>query len=217
MTDRRRLSPDARTTRAEIAALEAAIDEAVDAGIDVVQIREPDLETMDLAGLCRRVVQRTRSMPTRVVVNDRIDVAVAAAADGAHLKSDGPAAGRVRAMAPPGWSIGRSVHSPTEVDSSAPLDYWLFGTMYRTLSKGADAPVQSLAALAAVVQAAGTRPVWVIGGVTTENAGPCLRAGAAGVAAIGAFLEPRAGAGAVGRAVAAMRRAVAADFGKLVQ
>ena len=217
MTDRRRLSPDARTARAEIAALEAAIDEAVGAGIDVVQIRERDLETMDLAGLCRRVVQRTRSTATRVVVNDRVDVAVAAGADGAHLTSDGPPVARVRLMAPSGWSIGRSVHSPAEVDSAAPLDYWLFGTMYRSLSKGADARLQSLAALAAVVRAAGARPVWVIGGMTIENVGPCVRAGAAGVAAIGAFLEPRAGAGAVARAVAAMRRAVAADFGKLVQ
>ena len=217
VTDRRRLSPDARTTRDEITALEAALDEAVDAGVDVVQIRERDLEASDLAGLCTRIVRRTRGTPTLVVVNDRVDVALAAGADGAHLKSDGPTAARVRAIVPPGWRLGRSIHAAADVDPSAPVDYWLFGTMYRSRSKAADAPVQSTETLAAAVRAAAPRPVWVIGGVTAANVAPCLAAGAAGVAAIGAFLDPRGGPGAVARAVAAMRAAVAADFGKLVQ
>lgn len=217
VTNRRRLSPDARTTRDEITALEAALDEAVDAGVDVVQIREGDLESSDLASLCSGIVRRTRGTPTLVVVNDRVDAAMAAGADGAHLKSDGPAAARVRAIVPPGWRLGRSIHAAADVDPSAPIDYWLFGTMYRSRSKTADAPVQSMETLTAAVRAAAPRPVWVIGGVTAGNAAPCLAAGAAGVAAIGAFLDPRGGRGAVGRAVAAMRAAVAADFGKLVQ
>jgi thiamine-phosphate pyrophosphorylase len=162
-------------------------------------------------------VSRTRGTATRVVVNDRIDVAVSAGADGAHLRSDGPSASRIRAIVPSGWWLGRSLHGAAEVDPLAPLDYWLFGTMFRTASKAADAPLQSLDALAKVVRAAAPRPVWVIGGVTTGNVGSCLRAGAAGVAAIGAFLAPRAVAGSVRRAVAAMREAVADDFGKLVQ
>lgn len=217
VTDRRRLSPDARTTRDEIAALEAGLGEAVEAGIDVIQVRERDLDTRDLMSLCARVVRRTRGTPTRVIVNDRLDVAMAVGADGAHLRGDGPATARVRANAPPGWLLGRSIHAAADLEPSAPVDYWLFGTMYRSDSKPADAPVQSIDALAAVVRAAAPTPVWIIGGVTSGTVGPCLRAGAAGVAAIGAFLEPHATPGAVGRAVAAMRLAVAADFRKLVQ
>jgi thiamine-phosphate pyrophosphorylase len=202
--------------RAEISALEAAIDEAVESGIDVVQIRERDLEAADLAGLCSRVVGRTRQTGTLVLVNDRVDVAIASGADGVHLRSDGPAPARVRTAAPPGWILGRSIHAEADVDRSAPVDYWLFGTMYPSVSKGAGAPVQSLEAVAAVARAAAPRPVWVIGGVTVDNVSACLRAGAAGIAAIGAFLGSPA-PGAVGRAVAAMRQTVAADFGKLVQ
>jgi thiamine-phosphate pyrophosphorylase len=217
VTDRRRLSPDARTVREEITALEEAIDEAAGAGVDGIQIRERDLDAADLAALCARVVGRTRGMAVRVLVNDRPDVAVAAGADGVHLRSGGPPAGRVRALAPAGWWIGRSIHAAGDVDLAAPVDYWLFGTMFTSASKAAGAPVQSIAALAGVVRAAAPTPVWVIGGVTPETAPACLAAGAAGLAAIGAFLEPGAGPGAVAARVASMRRAVAADFGKLVQ
>lgn len=215
VTDRRRLSPAARTTRDEIAALEAALDEAVGAGIDVIQIRERDLESSDLVRLCARVVKRTRGTPTSVLVNDRVDVALAAEADGVHLRSDGPPAARVRPIVPSGWRIGRSIHAAADVEAASPINYWLFGTMYPTASKAANAPVQSLDALETVVRTAAPTPVWVIGGITTETAAACVRAGAAGVAAIGAFLRPHAGE--VGRAVAAMRQAVAGDFGKLVQ
>src|SRR5262249_53719621 len=121
VTDRRRLSPDARTTRDEITTLEAAIDEAVGVGIDVIQLREPDLEVAERAGLCARVVQRTRGTATRILVNDRVDVAMTTAADGAHLRSDGPPAARIRAIAPSGWCIGRSIHAAAEVDASAPV------------------------------------------------------------------------------------------------
>jgi thiamine-phosphate pyrophosphorylase len=211
VTDRRRLAPDARTVPAALLALERAIDEAVAAGIDLVQIRERDLPTADLVAFVDRVGQRTRGTRTGLVVNDRADVARVAQADGVHLRADGPPESRVRAFGPPAWRIGRSIHAAADVAAHPGADYFLFGTMFPSGSKAPDGPVQTLATLAVVV-AASSVPVWVIGGMTVDRVAACLAAGAAGVAAIGAFLDEATQPGVVFTRVEAMRRAAAAGF-----
>jgi thiamine-phosphate pyrophosphorylase len=211
VTDRRRLAPDARTTQAELMALERAVDEAVAAGIDVVQIRERDLPTVALVDLVERVGRRTRPTATGLLVNDRADVARLAGADGVHLRADGPPERRVRAFGPPTWRLGRSIHAPAEAAAHPTADYLLFGTMFPSASKTAEAPVQTLTALAQAVEASAV-PVWVIGGITVERLAACLAAGAVGVAAIGAFLDAPAPPGTVYRRVELMRQAAAAAF-----
>jgi thiamine-phosphate diphosphorylase len=218
VTDRHRLSPDARTTRDELVALEVALDEAAAAGIDVIQVRERDLEAADLEAFVARVVRRTRGTPTRVVVNERADVARAAGADGVHLRSDGPPIERIRAWGPPSWWVGRSIHSAAEGERHQAADYLLFGTTFTSTSKPGGAPVAGLAALREAVRLS-ERPIWAIGGITPETAAASIEAGAKGVAAIAAFLDDKDGTarGAVRRRIEAMRRAVARDFGKLVE
>jgi thiamine-phosphate pyrophosphorylase len=219
VTDRRRLSPHARTTRDELVALETALGEAAAAGIDVIQVREPDLEAADLAAFVTAVVRLTRGTTTRVFVNERADVARAADADGVHLRGDGPPVARVRAWGPPAWWIGRSIHSAADVGRHESADYLLFGTMFPSTSKPAQGPVQGVAALREVVRAS-AMPIWAIGGVTTETAGACIEAGAKGVAAIAAFLDGADGGitpGVVRARVEAMRQAVGRDFRKLVE
>jgi thiamine-phosphate diphosphorylase len=218
VTDRRRLSPRARTTRDELVALEATLDEAAAAGIDVIQVRERDLEAADLEAFVARVVRRTRGTATRVVVNERADVARAAGADGVHVRSDGPPVARIRAWGPPVWWVGRSIHSAAEGERHQSADYLLFGTTFVSTSKPVGAPVAGLAALREAVRVSAT-PIWAIGGVTLSTAPDCIEAGAKGVAAIAAFLDPGDGTtpGAVGARIEAMRRAVARDFGKLVE
>src|SRR5579864_5788494 len=215
VTDRRRLTRSARTTRAELAALEAAIDEAAAAGIDVIQIRERDLEAADLAAFVARVVQRMRGTATRVVVNERADVARAAGADGVHLRGDGPPVDRIRAWGPSTWWVGRSIHSPAEAMRHQAADYLLFGTTFASTSKPPGAPVAGVAALGEAARAS-ARPIWAIGGVTPETAPACIEAGAKGVAAIAAFLDDGDGTrpGDVRARVEAMRLAVARTFGK---
>jgi thiamine-phosphate pyrophosphorylase len=214
VTDRRRLTQQARTTRDELAALEAALDEATTAGIDVIQVRERDLEAGDLAAFVARVVRRTRGTATRVVVNERADVARVADADGVHLRSDGPAVDRIRAWGPTAWWVGRSIHSAAEGEGHQSADYLLFGTTFPSTSKPAGAPIAGLAALREAVRASAA-PIWAIGGVTPETARACIDAGAKGVAAIAAFLDDTHGTtpGTVRARVEAMRRAVARDFG----
>ena len=186
VSDRRAVDPSARTDRQTLSALEAILDEAVDAGIDLIQIREPDLEARELSALVGRVLDRVRSSPTRVVVNDRADVAVSTGAHGVHLRSDGPAASRLRPWCGDGFLIGRSIHSASEASSAGSVDYLVFGTVFPTRSKPGG-PTAGAAGLGSAVQASSV-PVLAIGGVTPERVRECRNAGAAGIAAIGVFL-----------------------------
>jgi thiamine-phosphate diphosphorylase len=208
VTDRRRLSPDAKTTAQQIRALEGFLDGAIDAGADLIQIRERDLEAAMLRDLAARAVARA-SGHSRVVVNDRADVALAAGADGVHLRGDSPPTADVRRLAPPGWIVGRSVHTAEEAGGELDADYVLFGSVFAGASKPAESPVAGPERLQEAV-AACHRPVLAIGGITAERARVARSAGAAGVAAIGVFLPPGLAPGALGvrAAVAALRAAM---------
>ena len=152
---------------------------------DTVQIREPELGTRELLELVNVVVPAARGMKIRVIVNDRIDVALIAGADGVHLRAGGPPVDAVRAIVPSGFLIGRSAHADEEIDRAAGADYLLFGTVFSTLSKpGVEG--QGLAALRRAVERF-TGPVLAIGGVTPASVPDVLATGAAGYAAIGMF------------------------------
>jgi len=161
---------------------------AARAGVHLVQVRERDLDGGPLTTLVRRCVEAVRGSRARVIVNDRLDVALAAGAHGVHLRADSMPAHKVRTLCPPGFLVGRSVHARDEaMDAAAAggLDYLLFGTVFSTSSKPGHAPAGS-SALAAVAAAAGL-PVLAVGGVTPDNVGQVAAAGAAGFAAIALF------------------------------
>ena len=123
-----------------------------------------------------------------MLVNDRVDVALAAGAHGVHLRGESMAAVRVRSIAPAGFVIGRSVHAVDEAvaaERHGGLDYLLFGTVFATESKPDVAPA-GLERLAAVCASVGL-PVLAIGGITMSSLASVARAGAAGFAAIGLF------------------------------
>jgi thiamine-phosphate pyrophosphorylase len=210
VTDRKRLTPDARTTRDELTALETFLDEAIEAGVDVIQVRERDVDGGPLCALVRSVTTRARAASTRVLVNDRADVALAAGAHGVHLRADGPRAGRVRHLGPSDWIVGLSVHTSPEARAArhAGADYILFGTVFSGGSKG-DVPDDRLETLRDITRTIRT-PVIAIGGIDPARATKCIEAGAAGVAAISIFLPDGRAALAMGvkRATAALRRAM---------
>jgi thiamine-phosphate diphosphorylase len=185
VTDRRQLTPSARTIGDELVALERFLDDAIDERIDVIQIREPGVETADLAAFAGRVGGRARPNGVRILVNDRPDVAVAAETDGVHLRSDGPSIVRVRSLGPD-WTIGRSVHASEPSGDRSDADYLLFGTVFSSRSKPGH-PGTGLATLRAAVGSTHV-PVLAIGGITPVRASACRLAGASGVAAIGVFL-----------------------------
>jgi thiamine-phosphate pyrophosphorylase len=201
VTDRRRLvaASDDDDDDAGCTALLAQIQDAADAGIDLVQIREPDLSTDRLFDLVTRAVALVsdRESSTRIVVNDRLDVALAAGAHGVHLRGVSVDAPRVRgaiAQAAIGgieFLVGRSVHGVDQAVAAAAaggLDYLILGTMFPTASKPEATALAGVDTLRAAARAC-RLPILAIGGITRENARQVTDAGAAGVAAIGLFLE----------------------------
>jgi thiamine-phosphate pyrophosphorylase len=184
ITDRRRFG------QAWSTALPARVAAVARAGVHLIQVREPDLDARALVDLVRRCVEEVAGTTARVVVNDRLDVALAAGAHGVHLRGASVPAWRVRAVAPAAFVIGRSVHARDEAVAATAhdaVDYLLFGTVYATDSKPgrAAAGVEALAAVASGV----TVPVLAVGGVTIPRCRELARAGAAGVAAIGLFSD----------------------------
>jgi thiamine-phosphate pyrophosphorylase len=172
---------------------------AVDAGIDLVQVRERDLTTADLADLVTDLLRLRRGTRTRIVVNDRVDVAVACGADGAHLRADSMPADAVRRIVPPGFLVGRSVHSVEEARTAGPVDYLIAGTIFATASKAARVLLGE-DGLTSIVEAVRV-PVLAIGGVSIDHVPLVATTGAAGVAAIGLFIGSDAEAGGACRAV----------------
>ena len=169
-------------------ALEEVASLAARGGANAVQIREKDLSSAELHELAAPLQAALRGRAL-LVVNSRIDVALAIGADGVHFPETGLPAKEARDMAKGVCIIGRSVHS-TEAAVAAEAegaDYVQAGTIYETASKaGRDA---SGPELISAVREAVSIPVIAVGGITAENAGEVIAAGADGVAVIGAIMD----------------------------
>jgi thiamine-phosphate pyrophosphorylase len=165
------------------------IEQAVAAGIDLIQIRERDLPARSLLALVEEAVKQAGAGPTRILVNDRLDVAVAAGAAGVHLPAHGFPVDEVRRSYRE-LLIGASTHNLEELRRAADggADFAVFGPVFETPSKKAYGPPLGLEKLAEAARAINI-PVLALGGVTRENAADCLRAGAAGLAAISLFQQ----------------------------
>jgi thiamine-phosphate pyrophosphorylase len=181
VTGRRRL-------QRSIEGLLALVEDAVRAGVDLIQVRERDLEANVLAVLVSDVMAVARGSDTKVVVNDRLDVALACGADGVHLRADSVGVAAARRIAPRGFLVGRSVHTVDEarVASSERADYLMAGTLYPTSSKPDASGWLGNAGLRTIVRASSV-PVLAIGGVTLDQFADVAATGAAGVAAISLF------------------------------
>ena len=181
-------------------ALIEKIDAIGSAGVDWVQIREKDLSARELAALARGALFRAahsqgRSQSTRILVNDRVDVALAEGAGGVHLGENGLPISEVVHLvetdaAHHDFLVGVSCHSLEGAKSAAAAgaSYLFFGPVFNTPSKAAFGPPQGLDRLAEVCREV-VIPVLAIGGITRENATACFAAGAAGIAAIRLFQD----------------------------
>ena len=175
-------------------ALLETIRRAAAAGINWIQIREKDLETRKLTELVRLAAEGARETGTRILVNDRLDVALAAGAAGVHLGKTSLLVETVaewrRCAGHAEFRIGASCHSTEGVRAAegAGADYIIFGPVFPTPSKAAFGAPQGIERLHDACRAVRI-PVLAIGGVTIENAHSCFAAGAAGVAAIRLFQE----------------------------
>jgi thiamine-phosphate pyrophosphorylase len=173
--------------------LARSIQNAIACGVDAVQIREKDLSDSDLLSTARQAVAAASRTSTRIVVNDRLDVALAAGAAGVHLGGASRPVGEVYKWRGAGGTtanflIGASCHSldAALAAAHAGADYLFFGPVFSTPSKASFGPPQGLEHLAEICRRVPV-PVVAIGGVDWHTAPQCLRAGAAGIAAIRLF------------------------------
>ena len=159
----------------------------VTAGLPAVQVREKDLAVAELVPLCRRI--RALHPAPFVIVNDRVDVALAVGADGVQRTHASLSVEELRVVADKRLRIGASVHSLDEAKAMAGqgADWLFFGPVYDTPSKRAYGAPQGLTALEGVAAAVDV-PVIAIGGITPERVADVRRAGADGVAVISAIL-----------------------------
>ena len=221
ITDRSQLPGSPAAQRA---ALLDRIASAANAGVDHIQLREKDLAPRDLEALARdavaavRPATKDRRATTRLLINSRSDIALAAGAGGVHLPAGDLPASEVRALLTAAhhsqattrnFSIAVSCHSAAEVRSaySHGADFAVFGPVFEKSGR----PGVGLAALQEACRLSGpvprtegghrsAMPVLALGGVTLANAAECLRAGAAGLAGIRLFQE-----GDVAQTVAQLR------------
>ncbi|HEX8394878.1 MAG TPA: thiamine phosphate synthase [Longimicrobium sp.] len=163
---------------------------ALRGGAPAIQLRIKDADAGPMADAARALLAETRRAGALLFINDRVDVALAVGADGAHVGQSDLAAADVRRIAPPGFLLGVSAESEAlalaaQADGA---DYVGVGPVYATGSKADAGPPVGLERIASI-SAALRIPVVGIGGIAAGNAAPVIRAGAAGVAVISAVMR----------------------------
>ena len=191
------LITDGRTTEAtnsssaEFTRLFVLVGACVEAGVSLVQLREKSMRPRVLYELTRRAAELTRHSQTRLIVNDRADIALAARADGVQLTTGSLDPLVVRDISPRDFLIGVSTHSLAEAQaaSSMDADFALFGPVFDTPSKRAYGPPLGLELLREAAHALAPFPLFAVGGITRATIPQVIDAGARGIAAISLFQD----------------------------
>ena len=193
VTDRRALPGSADQ---QVCSLLEKIETVAHAGVDWIQIREKDLPARSLATLVEQAVARV-PRSCRILVNDRMDVAIAAGAAGVHLGGTSMPVELAKRLATEknlgaDFFLGVSAHAweSAQAAEKSGASYVIYGPVYETPSKKKFGPPQGLQRLGEACEQMRI-PVIAIGGITEENALPCIAAGASGIAAIRMFQDAR--------------------------
>ncbi|HOO19759.1 MAG TPA: thiamine phosphate synthase [Kiritimatiellia bacterium] len=185
------------------------VRQAVQGGVTCVQLREKSCGTREFLEEARTVKAVLAGTGVPLIINDRVDVALAAGADGVHLGQDDMPLAEARRMGPPGWIIGISAESVADAVQAERdgADYVGASPVFATPTKTDTAPPLGLAGLRAVC-AAVKIPVVAIGGLHADNAHDVVRAGAAGLAVVSAIVaaeSPRTAAAELRRSIQGIR------------
>lgn len=160
---------------------------AIKGGADTIQFRQKIGATREMIEIVRQLKELCKSSGVRLVVNDRVDVAIAAEADGVHLGQDDFPIPQARKLLGESRIIGGSAATLKEAEKclAEGADYIGFGPVYQTTSKADAHPVTGIKVLKQAVEAI-PLPIIAIGGISTENASEVMRTGAQGIAVISA-------------------------------
>jgi thiamine-phosphate diphosphorylase len=181
---------------------------ALRGGAPAVQVRDKDGSAREQAALARALLPETRAAGALLFVNDRVDVALAVGADGAHLGDDALPLAAARRIVPAGFLLGRSADTPDEAKAAERdgADYIGTGPVYGTATKHDAGGAIGTARIAEVAGAVAI-PVVGIGGIAATNAAPVVAAGARGVAVVSAVMaaaDPEAAAREILAAISAL-------------
>ena len=154
-------------------------------GVDAVQVRAKQLGDRDLVAFTREVIAAVRPFGTRVIVNDRVDVALVTGADGVHLGRDDLAVRDARRLSPEGFLVGATCRGPADVEQARRegADYAGVGPVFDTSTKRG---LPDALGLEVLRQAADLLPVVAVAGITAERVPAVMAAGAYGVAVVAA-------------------------------
>lgn len=169
--------------------LSSALQDAVGAGVPAIQLRERDLPALELLSLAKQLHVMTRGPAVPLIINDRVDIAVALDLEGVHLRASSLPVQAARRVIGPHRLIGVSAHSVEEVQraSNDGADYVIIGPIFETPSKREFGAPLGLSVLADACRHSSV-PVFAIGGITRERIETVCDAGAFGVAMIGGIL-----------------------------
>ena len=187
-----RTTPATTPASEEFRHLLELIAAAVAARISLIQLREKSLTARALYELTLRAADLTRGSQTRLLVNDRADIAHAAGADGVHLTTQSLEPRIVRQTFGEDFLIGVSAHTLAEAQTARDggADFAVFGPIFDTPSKRAYGPPLGLDRLRRAAHTLAPFPLLALGGITRQNAHDCIHAGASGIAAIRLFGNP---------------------------
>lgn len=159
-------------------------------GIRLIQLRDKTATPREFFREAQDAVRLARRLRVSVIINDRVDIALAVDADGVHIGQDDLPPEKVRALVGPGKIVGCSTHSLEQAIAAdrLPLDYIAIGPVFPTLTKSDHEPVVGLELVRRVRQAI-QKPLVAIGGITLETAPTVIRAGADAVAVISGILK----------------------------
>jgi thiamine-phosphate pyrophosphorylase len=184
--------PDSNPASEDFQNILVLVRASVKARVSLFQLREKNLPARTLYELSARCAAITQGTTTRLLVNDRADIARAAHADGVHLTTHSIQPSVIRRTFGTDFLIGVSTHSLAEAKSAreAGADFAVFGPVFETQSKRVYGPPVGLEALRQAAHTLSTFPLIALGGITQKNASDTLRAGASGIAAIRLFADP---------------------------